>query len=218
MAAILLINPNTSPRTTEMMLAVARTVLPAGSTIRGVTAARGPEMILDEDGLATAADEVVRIGREQAEDGGAVIVSAFGDPGALRLRAVLSVPVIGLGEAALREAAAGSRPFGIATTTPDLVRMMEAAVEALGLGAAFTGVRVSSGDPLAHAADEAGQDDAVGRAVDACLARDGAERVIIGGGPLSASAARLRRRFGASIVEPLPAAVRAMVRAVEPQR
>lgn len=213
MADILLINPNTSRRSTEMMLDIARTALPPGSTIAGATATRGAGMILDADALAVAADEVVRIGCEAAAGCDAVIVSAFGDPGVARLRERLGIPVIGIGEAALREAAAGSRRFGIATTTPDLVAAMEAGVRALGLTSGFTGVRVSAGLPLVNAADPAGQDATLARAVEDCISRDGAERVVIGGGPLSASAARLRRRFAATIVEPVPAAVRALHRA-----
>lgn len=211
MRTVLLINPNTSSRSTETMLLAARSALPPGFAVRGATAALGPAMILDEEALAAAADEVVRIGRAGSAGCIAVVVSAFGDPGVDRLRALLTVPVVGICEAALREAAAASRRFGIATTTPRLVGRMEAAVRALGLGAAFSGVRVSGGDPLAHAADPAGQDDALARAVADCVAADGAERVVIGGGPLSASASRLRDRFGPLIVEPVPAAVRAVV-------
>ncbi len=216
MTDILLINPNTSSRTTDAMLAAARAALPPGTTVRGATAVRGPAMILDEDALAAAAGEVARIGREAAAGCGAVIVSAFGDPGVDRLRALLPMPVIGIGEAALREAAAGSRRFGIATTTPGLVGRMEAAVRALGLGAAFTGVRVTAGEPLAHAADPAAQDAALARAVEECLSLDRAECVVVGGGPLSASAARLGLRFAARLVEPVPAAVRAALRRLHP--
>lgn len=212
MVDILLINPNTSFRTTETMLVAARAALAPGSTIRGATAARGAGMILDEAALAVAAEEVFRIGRDGSAGYDAVIVSAFGDPGVVRLRALLSIPVIGIGEAGLREAAAGSRRFGIATTTPDLAPWMEASVRALGLDRAFSGVRLSSGSPTAHAADPAGQDAALARAVEDCMVHDGAERVVIGGGPLSASAARLRHRFAAAIVEPVPAAIRAVVR------
>ena len=212
MADILLINPNTSPRSTETMLAAARTALPLGSTIRGATATRGAEMILDEAALAVAAEEVLRIGRGRASDCDAVIVSAFGDPGADRLRDLLDIPVIGIGEAGLREAAAGARWFGIATTTPDLAGRMESAVRTLGLGATFTGVRVSAGEPLAHAADPSEQDAALAQAVQDCMSLDRAERVVIGGGPLSASAARLSLHFGERLVEPVPAAVRAVLR------
>jgi Asp/Glu/hydantoin racemase len=217
MARILLINPNTSERTTEMMLAVARPLLPPDMTLRGLGAASGVAMIVDEAGLAAGAAEVVRIGTAEALHSDAVIVAAFGDPGAGTLQAMLPIPVIGIGEAAIRDAAANGRRFGIATTTPLLVRSIETCVRRLGLGGMFTGVRVPGGDPLALAADPAAQEDALAAAATACIEEDGADSVIIGGGPLSATAARLRHRFGIAIVEPVPAAMREVLgRLVEP--
>lgn len=211
MPSILLINPNTSVRSTEMMVSVARPLLPPGFTIRGACAARGSAMILDAAGLAVAEEEVVRIGTEEAGGADAVLVAAFSEPGARRLRALLPVPVVGIGEAAIREAAAGGRRFGIATVTPGLVGSIEGIVDELGLAAAFAGVRVPDCDPLRLAANPAAQDEALARAARECIALDGAEAVVIGGGPLSETAARLRQRFETAIVEPIPAAVRALL-------
>ena len=211
MPAILLINPNTSERSTEMMLAVARPLLPQGVTIRGISASRGDPMILDDAALEGAAEEVVRIGMVHADALEAIIVAAFGNPGASELRALLSVPVIGIGEAAVQEAAAGGRRFGIATTTPGLVRSIEDGVRRLGLNGAFTGVRVPDDNPIRLAANPADQDDALAEAAAQCIDLDGAEAVVIGGGPLSDTAARLRRRFQAAIIEPVPAAVRCLL-------
>lgn len=208
MTAILLINPNTSARSTEMMLAVARLVLPPGIALRGIGAARGAAMILDEAGLAESEAEVVRIGLAEHQASDAVVVAAFGNPGTGTLRAMLSIPVIGIGEAAIREAASGGRRFGIATTTPGLVRSIEEGVRRLGLAAGFTGVRVPAGrDPLTLAADPADQDDELAAAATRCIELDGAEAVVIGGGPLSDTAARLRRRLQTPIIEPVPAAI-----------
>jgi Asp/Glu/hydantoin racemase len=207
MTEILLINPNTSARSTDMMLTFARPLLPPGLSLRGAQAALGAAMILDEASLAVSEAEVTRIGLA-AGGVGAIIVAAFGNPGASRLRKLLTVPVTGIGEAAVQEAASGGRRFGIATTTPDLVRSIEDGVRALGLDGSFTGVRVPGGDPLALAADPAAQDEALALAATRCIELDGAEAVVIGGGPLSATAARLRQRFQAVIVEPVPAAVR----------
>ena len=212
MPTILLINPNTSSRSTDMMVSVARPLLPVGVTIIGISATRGVSMILDEETLAEAADEVVRIGTERAEGCDAVIVAAFGNPGARRLREILPIPVVGIGEAAILQAAGEGRRFGVATTTPDLVRSIEAGVSRFGLTGSFTGVRVPEGDPVAFAANPAAQDVALAEAATACIEQDGAEAVVIGGGPLSDTAARLRTRFRNPIVEPVPAAIQALMR------
>ena len=215
MTSILLINPNTSARSTEMMLAVARPLLPATVELRGTRATRGSAMILDEVALEQAEAEVVRIGLAERGAVNAVVVAAFGNPGVQELRDVLPVPVIGIGEAAVREAAAGDRRFGVATTTPALVRSIEAGVRRLGLEAGFTGVRVPAGrDPHALAANPADQEDELALAARQCVELDGAEAVVIGGGPLSEAAARLRCRLRTTIIEPVPAAIRHILAAL----
>ncbi len=114
----------------------------------------------------------------------------------------------------MREAATGGRRFGIATTTPGLVAAIEAGIRNLHLTATFTGVRLAIGDPKTLAANPADQDDALAAAATQCIEQDGAQAVIIGGGPLSDSAARLRRQFHATIVEPVPAAIRHLLQAL----
>jgi Asp/Glu/hydantoin racemase len=213
---ILLINPNSSERFTAVMSRVASDLLPAGARLVGRTASLGPGMLIDEPALAASAAEVVRIGRAEAAGVDAIIVAAFGDPGVPMLRGLVSVPVIGIGEAAIREAASDGRRFGIATTTPGLVRAIVAGVHGLGLADRFTGVRVSAGDPIALAADPPLQDRALAEAAASCLEVDGADVVVIGGGPLSGSAVRLSQRFPGRLVEPVPAAVRAALRRVAP--
>ncbi len=214
MASVLLINPNTSSRTTEMMLAVASPWLPEDVAMRGVQATHGAAMILDEATLDEAVREVIDIGMAESGWADAIIVAAFGNPGAAQLRDRLAIPVIGIGEAAMREAAAGGRRFGIATTTPLLVRSIETSVRSLGLEDHFTGVRVPDKDPLVLAGSPADQDEALALAATQCIELDGAKAVVIGGGPLSATAARLRERFQTEIVEPVPAAMRQVLDAL----
>ena len=55
MPCILLINPNTSARSTEMMLMIARPLLPPDVTMRGVGASDGEAMILNDSSLGLLA-------------------------------------------------------------------------------------------------------------------------------------------------------------------
>ena len=201
-----------------MMLEIAAPHLPLGLALRGVSAARGVPMIVAEADLDASAEEVVRLGAVEASGISAIIVAAFGDPGVEALRATARVPVVGIGAAALAEAACGGRRFGIATTTPGLVRPIEALVEQLFLGASFTGVRVPDGDPLVLATDGSRQEIALARLARDCITLDGAEAVVIGGGPLSAAALALRERFGSAIIEPVPAAIRCVARSLNAER
>jgi allantoin racemase len=214
MPAILLINPNTSARSLRMMMDVAAPHLPAGFTLRGVSAVRGVEMIVDEADLLASASEVVRLGSADIRGVAAIIVAAFGDPGVETLRGRVSVPVVGIGEASIQEAASGGRRFGIATTTPALAGAIERLVGALGMSRWFAGVRVPDVDPLVLAMDASLQEEVLVRLATDCFDLDGAEAVVVGGGPLSEAARALRIRFGSGIIEPVPAAIRCVVHSV----
>ena len=216
MQYILLINPNTSQPTTQMMLGLARASLGGRMEIRGLTLARGVPMIVEEDDLRAAADAV---GALDLPDAGAcgVIVGAFGDPGADALRHRLAVPVVGIGEAAMREAAQGGRRFGIATTTPALASSIVANVRRHGLDTVFTGVRFTCGDPHMLGRDPAALEAALAAAIRDSVVTDGAEAVVIGGGPLGQAAHALSTRFEIPVIGPVPAACRAIVRALDTQ-
>lgn len=214
MTEILLINPNTSERTTDMMVTIARVTLPAGFTVRGVTARNGPPMILTPDALAAAGDEVLALWQRYGEGVAGVVVSAFGDPGLTALKGLANVPVTGICEASVLAAAQGGRRFGIATVTPDLVGPIEACVHGLGIGRAYTGTRLTREDPEALTADPARLEAALGQAVEACVALDGAQAVVIGGGPLGQAAIALSQRMSVPVIAPIPAAMRRLLAAI----
>ncbi|MEU5984671.1 aspartate/glutamate racemase family protein [Streptomyces sp. NPDC047434] len=218
--AIVLINPNTAVDTTATMAAIARRTLGPGVGVRGVTVARGPRMLTDPAALRAAAAEVATAGRQALAEGRcrALLVAAFGDPGVAELRSLAlhaaggPVPVVGIGEAALLEAAASGRPFGIATTTPLLAGPVVERVAALGLADRFTGLRLTEGDPEQLAAHPESLHEALAGAVRACVAQDGARAVVIGGGPLGEAAEVLRARFETPVIAPIPAACRRIAR------
>jgi len=212
---VLLINPNTSRETTAMMHAIARRALPPAFTLESETAARGAKMITTVEELRISVEEVLAIGWRRAAEVGAIVVAAYGDPGLEALRASVSIPVFGIGEASMREGAMGGRRFGIATTTPDLGPAITAAVERLGLAPCFTGCRIPPGDPLALAADPALQDAYLAEAVALAIEQDGAQAVVIGGGPLAESAERIAGRFAVPVIAPVGAAMRMAAAALQ---
>jgi len=83
---ILLINPNTSRDTTDTMVAIARTCVPADVAVQGATASRGPSVITTAQALAAAAAAVIEIGLRSASEVSGIVVGAFGDPGLEALR------------------------------------------------------------------------------------------------------------------------------------
>ena len=213
-ARILLINPNSLEATTAMMVAIAKSAAVAGFDIVGATATRAPSMIVSAEALEAAAAEVEEIARTHRASPDGIIVAAFGDPGLAGIRAAMKLPAVGIGESSMLEAAAGGRRFGVATTTPLLKSKIDALPEALGLRSRYTGTRFAEGDPQELMRDPAQLRAALAGAVEACIAKDGAEAVIIGGGPLGEAARELQPIFTVPVIAPIPSAVRRIIRLV----
>lgn len=207
MAPVLLINPNGSAATTDAMVAIARRHLP---DVAGWTNRNAPPMITDDPSLSVAAAQIAQADVPVAE---AIIVAAFGDPGAETLAKRLSVPVVGIGAAAARAASRDGTRFAVATTTPELVASIDVLMVGIG-GDTFAGCFLTKGDPLALANAPDRLDSALLVACENAAAA-GAQRVIIGGGPLAEAAIRLEAKSPVPLIQPLVAAcneVRAALR------
>ena len=208
---LLLINPNSSLATTELMLNSARAALPPGQTVMTATASHGVAMITIETELALAEGEVLAMGLARVDQVSAIVICAFGDPGLHALRQRVPVPVVGIGEAAMLEAATNGRRFGIVTTTPALQAAIERAVHRLGLDQQLAGLYLTPGNPLALASDSRQQEERLAEAVRACVQQGGAEAVIIGGGPLAQAADALSQRVELPVISPVAAGIRLVV-------
>lgn len=204
---ILLINLNTSRRSTAQMLAAAEAVANGRLEILPRTAGFGSGLITDEAALAEAARAVLALACAEAAPPDGVIISAFGDPGLSELRKMLTCPVVGIAEAAMTQAAEGGRRFSVATTTPALAAGIRRCAERYGFGALLASVRLTEADPLLLMADPRALFQALARAVERAWSADGAEAVIIGGGPLVAAARQLALVSPILILEPAPAAL-----------
>jgi len=213
MRSLILVNPNTSQSTTAMMVDIALDAADPGVTIEGMTVAFGAPLITHETALAEAARAVAALAPAiRARNPSGVIVSAFGDPGLDVLRAALDCPVTGIAEAAMAEASVDDtgqpRRFSVVTTTPLLAASITDRASRYGHGEIFAGVRLTPGDPATLMADPAAVTEALALACEAAIRIDGAQALVIGGGPLALAARALRPRFVVPIIEPIPAAVR----------
>ncbi|HET9067004.1 MAG TPA: aspartate/glutamate racemase family protein [Amaricoccus sp.] len=217
---IILINPNSNDAATQSMADLARAEIGDAATVEGVSNTAAPPLLTTPEDMANAIPGVVAAGVEAAKDPrvAAIIVAAFSDPGLPELRDSVTIPVFGIGEEVFREAARDGRQFGIVTVTPnpELIASFEARAEALGFGAQYKGTRVTPGDPNELVKDPDALDNALSAAVTESIG-DGAEAVIMGGGPLSASAIRLQPLFEVPLVVAVNAAARAAIEATKGQ-
>lgn len=216
---IILINPNSNATATKSMSDLARAETAGVVMVEGYSNDGAPPLLTTPKDMEDAASGVVRIGVEAAMDErvSAIIVSAFSDPGLEELRSKVKIPVFGIGEAVFHEAALNGRAFGIVTVTPDesLIRSFREKAISLGYEKQYCGTRVTPGDPIELVKSPEALDAALAKAVKVSIEEDGAEAVIMGGGPLSASAVRLQPQFDVPLVVAVSAAARAAVKEIQ---
>ena len=204
-----LLNPNTRAAATELMLTSARRALPADARIAGHTAPAGQPFITTPAALEAAAHQMLPFALAVAKDGcDALIVSGFGDPGLQAIGQRVSIPVTGLAEASIAEAALGGRRFSIVTVTPELHDSLMQAAQTHGQAGQLASIRFTSG-AVDDALDTPEKlEEALYQACQQALVQDGAEVIVIGGGPLAHAAAAISWRLGLPVIDPVAAAVR----------
>ncbi|MCJ2123547.1 aspartate/glutamate racemase family protein [Methylobacterium sp. J-077] len=207
---ILLINPNTSQAVTDLVAAHVRRQIGDRAELRAVTGRFGARYIASRAASAIAGHAALDALAEHRDGCDAVYLACFGDPGLLALRELSPVPVVGMAEAACREAAAGR--FGIVTGGAAWKPMLEEFVGTLGLSdhlAAITTVAPSGGE-IAREPDRA-----LAALAQAC--RDcheaGAATVILGGAGLAGLAQRLAPQVSCKLICSVEAGTRAVLAA-----
>jgi len=210
---IALLNPNTNSVTTQVMTAIAAECAAGRALIDGRTVPFGPPIITTPAGLAHAAKQVVDTGRSlRHERFAGIIIAGFGDPGLADLRRVLDIPVTGIAEAGMAEAAAGGRRFSIVTTTPDLEQAIRETARTYGHETVLASVRITPGVAEVTMADPEGLAEALLCACVAAISEDGAAAIVIGGGPLALAARAIIRHVPVPLIEPVQAGARLAVR------
>jgi allantoin racemase len=215
MRTVLLINPNTSEPVTRLMAGVIAPLLGEGVALAAVTARIGASYIACEAAYAVAAYAALDAWAGFVAQGGrcdAVIVGCFGDPGVPALREVAGVPVVGLAEAALREAAAHG-PHAIVTGGLAWRPMLERFAAAHGLADGLAGIHVveRSGVELM------GQPDGGAAEILAALlvaARPPVRAVVIGGAALGGIAQRVAPDVPVPVIDSVQAGARAAAAAL----
>jgi len=205
---LLVVNSNTTEAVTDRIAEAARAVASPGTAIEAVSAPFGLPLIVTRAdwlvaGPATLAALAARRGSYDA-----AVIACFGDPGLDAAKELLEVPVLGISEAAFHAAAMLGRRFGVVSFTAALRPMFEECLAHHGLAARCAGFRMGpafSGDPGRVAEERL---DLLAALCAESVETDGAEAVILAGGPLAGIAALLQPRVAVPLVDGTQAAVR----------
>lgn len=215
MTTVLLINPNTSAGVTELMSTLVAPLLDAPLELVALTARFGASYISSEVSYAIAAHALLDAWAAHRAAGGpcdAVLVGCFGDPGVAALREIAGVPVIGLAEASLREAAAYGR-YAIVTGGLAWGPMLRRFAAAHGLDRDLAGVQVLERSGAELMADpQAAERDLLAALREA--ATDGVGALVLGGAALGGIAARLGSHLPVPVIDSVQAGARAVNQAL----
>ena len=203
---ILLINPNTSPLVTEILVAEARSIAGEVAEIEGVTAPFGSASLECRAELAIAAHAVLEAIAARA-DYDAVVIGAFGDPGLEAAQEIARAPVFGLGRSGVRAAAAGGRRFAIVTLGARLRADIERMIAACGLSRQLAAIHFLNAGVLDVAGDRAAFSDALVAAANSCVKESGAESILLGGAPFAGVSRELAGRVIVPVFDGLASAM-----------
>ena len=208
---LLLINPNISEDVTRVMAEEARRSASAGTEIVPTTARFGALYIENRAEAAIASHAVLDAIAEHGAGMDAVVVSAFGDPGLHAARELYDRPIVGLAESAFLMAWTLGHRYSIIAMTPRLGLWFRESAREHGLDGRLASVRALAAGPsdIGRAKEEL-REKLVAEAVKA-VEEDGAEVVILGGGPI----AGLVRECGDRIPVPALDGVSCAVRLAE---
>lgn len=205
---LLLVNPNTTAAMTATAAAAAEAVAGPATAILAVTSPMGPASIEGYYDEAFAVPGLLQaIARGEAAGADAAIIACFDDTGLDAARAMASIPVVGLCEAAVATAAFVARRFSVVTTLQRSIAPLEELARRYGMAGRCT-VRASGVPVLELEGGGAAALDKVRAAIRAGLDVDGAEAIVLGCAGMAALAGRLSAEFGVPVVEGVTAAVK----------
>jgi allantoin racemase len=205
---LLFANPNTTTAVTDRIAAVARAAASPGTQIVAVTGRTGVPYIATRADAVIGARVALELLAEYADGCDAAVVAAFADPGVGAGRELLSIPVIGMAEAAMLTACMLGRRFSIVTFATAMGPWYRECVDYNGLSGRLASIRCVSGGFRDIDTVQEEKSDALVEACRLAVEQDEADVVILGGAPLAGLAARVAGLVPVPLVDGVVAAVR----------
>ncbi len=201
MPRLLVINPNTTQAITELVAWHVRNAVGPGFEIVAATGSFGCAYISSEACYAIGAHAALDCLEKHGAGCDAVLLACFGDPGLFALKETSPVPVLGLAEASMTEAAETAGRFSIVTGGVVWKPMLERFTAQIGYADRLASVRTVA---LAGGQIAADPDAALAILAEesrAAAERDGAKVVILGGAGLAGLAARIADRVPVPVLD-----------------
>jgi allantoin racemase len=209
---ILVINPNTARETAELMQEQCRRIAFPGTVVDATyiksTETFSSYKVFSYVDLAVCTVESVKIAWQARDRYDGIIVAGFSDVGVDAMKEILDIPVLGIAEAAYHVAALLGHRFAVLTGTSKWTPPKHDYVKALGVESKVVSFRSYSewDENDSHEALRA----KLIKVARAAIKEDGAEVVILGGGPLVGYGKEIEKDLGIPVIDPTLAALKLM--------
>ncbi len=205
---LLVVNPNTTASMTATIASAARLVAAPGTVIDARTSMAGPVSIEGYYDEAMSLPGLLHeIARGEADGAEAVVIACFDDTGLDAARALATIPVIGLCEAACMTAAMLAKRFTVVTTLDRSRVPVEELVRRYGMGDRAN-VRASNIPVLSLEDPNSGARDRLRSEIVKAIEDDKAEAIVLGCAGMADLARTLQREFGMPVIDGVGAAVK----------
>lgn len=202
------INPNTTKSMTATIADAAERVANATTVIEPITNVMGPVSIEGYyDEVFAIPGLMKEIARAEREGADAVIIACFDDTGLDAARALATIPVIGICEAALATTTFVAQRFTVVTTMERSRLPLEALVARYGK-AGHCNVRAADIPVLSLEDPNSNARDRLRVEISKALLEDKAEAIVLGCAGMADLAAQLHSEFGVPVIDGVAAAVK----------
>lgn len=204
---LLVVNPNTSPRVTQLIETLVWEEVGGAAEVRTVTASFGFRYIATRTAVAIAAHAVLDAVAGELSNGAqpdAILLGCFGDPGLEALAEMTGLPVVGFAEAGLLAAAEKINSFIVATNGTVWCEMLGELVQRLGLEGQVKGI---------HSIETVADDPvAIAGYLNDLARQSGAQGIVLGGAGLIPTLPQVIASSALPIVDPHREAIRKAIR------
>lgn len=205
---ILLVNPNTTSSMTALIEGAARSVAGPTTEVVAKTSRMGPVSIEGYYDEAFAVPGLlIEIAEGEAKGVEAAIIACFDDTGLDAARAMASIPVLGICEAAVATAALVAQRFSIVTTLERSITPVKGLVHRYGMTERAT-VRAANIPVLSLDDPTSGASNKLRLEIEKALEIDAAEAIVLGCAGMADLAHHLQEEYGVPVIDGVSAAVK----------
>lgn len=203
---IAVINPNSTVSMTEKAAAAARVVEPLAE-IMAVTCHGAPPAIQGPEDGAMAVPFLLAAVQKAAADGAqAAIIACFDDTGLAEARALVKIPVLGIGQAAFHAAMLLGHRYSVVTTLSVSVPVITANIRDYGLASHCLKVRASDVPVLELEREGSDARAKISAEIACAIAEDGAGAIVLGCAGMADLAAALQVEHHLPVIDGVAAA------------